>query len=109
MAALPPILCRTMDEVRAGVDETDRQLVALLARRFGYMEAAARIKERRGDVRDDARKAAVIEAMRADAQARGLPADALATLWDGLVEASIAYEEKAWDDLHDPPASSPRT
>jgi isochorismate pyruvate lyase len=33
-----------MAEVRSGVDEVDRQLVALLKRRFGYMDAAARIK-----------------------------------------------------------------
>ena len=35
--------CSTMPEVREGVDATDRELVALLARRFGYMRAAARI------------------------------------------------------------------
>ena len=35
----------TMIDVRAGVDEVDRELVALLVRRFGYMDAAARITE----------------------------------------------------------------
>jgi isochorismate pyruvate lyase len=49
-----------MAEVRAGVDAVDRALVALLARRFGYMDAAARIKPERGHVRDEARKAQVI-------------------------------------------------
>ena len=91
--------CMTMAEVRAGVDATDRALMALLDRRFGYMRAAARIKTDRGSVRDEARKAAVIAALRADASARGLPADELAAIWERLVEASIAYELVEWDRL----------
>lgn len=93
--------CDTMAEVRAGVDATDRDLMALLDRRFGYMRAAARIKSERGAVRDEARKAQVIANARADAAARGLPAAALAALWDGLVEASIAYELEEWNRLRD--------
>ena len=93
-----PEECITMAEVRAGVDATDRALMALLDRRFGYMRAAARIKPDREAVRDEDRKAAVIAAARADAEARGLPAERLATLWDALVETSIAYELDKWDD-----------
>ncbi|HEX8389781.1 MAG TPA: chorismate mutase [Sphingomonas sp.] len=91
--------CTTMTQVRAGVDQVDRELVALLARRFGYMDAAARIKPERGQVRDEARKAQVIANARADAEARGLPADAVADIWERLVEASIAYELAAFDRL----------
>ena len=100
--ALPPKLpqdCTTMAEVRAGVDATDRALMDLLDRRFGYMRAAARIKTDRGVVRDEARKAEVIGNARADAAARGLPADALAAIWDSLVEVSIAYELVEWDRI----------
>ncbi|WP_375393201.1 chorismate mutase [uncultured Sphingomonas sp.] len=89
--------CTTLAEVRAGVDQVDRELVALLGRRFGYMDAAARIKPMRGAVRDEARKAQVIANVRGQARAAGLPEDALAALWDRLVEASIAYELDAFD------------
>lgn len=89
-----------MAEVRAGVDETDRELIRLLARRFGYMDAAARIKPVREAVRDEARKAEVIANARAAAEAAALPADAIADLWDRLVEASIAYELDAFDRLN---------
>lgn len=89
--------CTTMTEVRAGVDALDRELVALLRRRFDYMDAAARIKPARGHVRDEARKAEVIANARAAALEAGLPADAIAALWDDLVEASIAYELAAFD------------
>ena len=91
--------CQTMLEVRAGVDAIDRELVALLARRFGYMDAAARIKPSRSHVRDEARKAQVIANAAAAAAAAGLPAGLAETLWEALVEASIAHEFNEWDRL----------
>lgn len=91
--------CTAMREVRIGVDATDRELIELLDRRFGYMRAAARLKQSRDTVRDEARKAAVIAAAADDAGARGLPAKKIAELWDLLVETSIAYELEEWDRL----------
>ena len=88
-----------MTDVRAGVDAVDRELVALLTRRFGYMDAAARLKPERGQVRDEARKAQVIANVRAHAAAAGIPAEAVAQLWDQLIEASIAYELEAFDRM----------
>ena len=94
---LPGAACTTMAEVRAGVDQVDREIVQLLARRFAYMDAAARIKPERGQVRDEARKAQVIANARANARAAGIPEDAVAALWDQLIEASIAYEFVEFD------------
>ena len=87
----------SMAQVRAGVDEIDRQLVALLDLRFAHMRAAARIKPDRGAVRDEARKAQVIANARAEAERLGAPGDVIADLWDRLVEASIAYEMAEFD------------
>ncbi len=89
--------CTTMAEVRAGVDALDRDLIALLAVRFGYMRAAARIKPDRTAVRDEPRKAAVIANAAAAASAAGLPEGLATTLWEALVEASIRYELAAFD------------
>jgi isochorismate pyruvate lyase len=89
--------CTTMAQVRAGVDQVDRELIALLRRRFDYMDAAARIKPTRDHVRDEARKAQVIANARDQAAAADLPAEAIAALWDALVEASIAYELVQYD------------
>jgi isochorismate pyruvate lyase len=95
---LPAEACTTMAEVRAGVDQVDRELIALLARRFAYMSAAARIKPGRGDVRDEPRKAQVIVNARATARAAGLPEEPIGALWNELVEASIAYELDRFDE-----------
>jgi isochorismate pyruvate lyase len=92
-----PEACETMIEVREGVDALDRELVALLAKRFGYMRAAARIKPSRDAVRDEARKASVIAAAVSEAEAHGIPGDVIADIWERLVEGSIAYEFGEWD------------
>ena len=90
--------CKSMADVREGVDQTDRELMQLLDRRFGYMRAAARIKPNRESVRDEARKAAVIAAVVEQAGEMNLPADKIGEIWDLLVETSIAYELEEWDD-----------
>jgi len=95
----PPEDCETMAEVRLGVDMLDRELMRLIAVRFGYMRAAARIKPERGHVRDEARKAQVIDNVREDARREGIPEAALGDIWDALVEASIAYEMVEWERL----------
>jgi len=92
-----PEECRDMAEVRAGVDDVDRQVVALIARRFGYMDAAARIKTDRAAVRDERRKAEVIEKVRKQAREAGLDPQLFETLYDQLIEASIAYEFTKFD------------
>jgi isochorismate pyruvate lyase len=93
----PAADCNTMAEVRAGVDAVDRELVALLVRRFGYMDAAARIKPSRDLVRDEGRKAEVLNNVQQLAAQHNLPAERIAAVWEVLVEQSIAYEFDIWD------------
>jgi isochorismate pyruvate lyase len=92
-----PADCRTMIEVRQGVDRLDEEIVALLGERFRYMEAAARIKPSRDLVRDEARKAAVIANARGHAAREDIPANVIGAIWELLVEGSIAYELKTFD------------
>ena len=94
-----PEQCGTMAEVRSGVDAVDRELVTLLAERFRFMDAAARIKPERGQVRDEARKRQVIENAAAQAAALGVEPRIVEMLWDVLVEASIAHELEKWDRM----------
>lgn len=96
-----PAACATMTEVRAGVDEVDRRIVALLERRFAYMDAAARIKPDREAVRDEWRKADVLTKVDATARAAGVDAKLVARLYEDLVETSIAHELRRWDSLRD--------
>ena len=94
---LNPAECTDMTHVRAGVDDVDRQVVALLARRFGYMDAAARIKPERSAVRDEWRKADVKAKVDAAAAAAGVDRALMARLYEDLIETSIAHELDRWD------------
>ena len=92
-----PADCQTMTEVRAGVDDVDRRIVELIERRFGYMDAAARIKPDRQAVRDEWRKADVLSKVDASADARGVDRALMARIYEDLIETSIAHEFDQYD------------
>ncbi len=70
-----------MVEVRQGVDALDRALVALLAERQRYMDAAARIKPDRDAVHDHARIEDVVAKVLASAEAHHLSPDIAEPVW----------------------------
>ena len=90
--------CEDMAQVRAGVDALDRALVALIAERTRYMEAAARIKPGREAVRDEWRINDVLSKVSEAAEARGLPLAIAEPVWRELIERSIAYEFDVYDE-----------
>ena len=92
-----PDACITMRDVRTAIDALDREIVALLALRMRYIEAAARVKTARGAVRDEARKAEVIAKACAAAEANGLSPAHVAAIYELLVERSIAHEFEVFD------------
>ena len=101
-AAPDPDDCGDMTDVRAGVDEIDRMLVALIARRQGYMDAAARIKTDRNVVRDEARIREVLAKVKAECERHGLSWSIAEPVWRQLMERCIAYEFDVWDELRAP-------
>ena len=89
--------CRSMAEVRQGVDALDRALVTLLAERQRYMDAAARIKPSRDVVHDDARIEDVVAKVLASARTAGLSPDIAEPVWRTLIDRCIAHEFSVWD------------
>jgi isochorismate pyruvate lyase len=91
--------CTNMTEVRAGVDDVDRQVIALLQRRFGYMDAAARIKPDRSAVRDEWRKCDVLAKVDSSAAELNVDRELVARLYEDLIETSIAHELELFDRI----------
>ena len=91
----------TMAEVRANIDALDRALVGLLRQRLDFIEAAARIKQDRNTVRDEARKADVINKAKREAERIGLPTDLVEQLYEQLIEYSIAHEFVRFDEIRE--------
>ena len=92
-----PEACQTMADVRHGVDALDRALVALLAERQRYMDAAARIKPDRDAVFDQARIDDVVAKVLIAAEPAGLSADIAEPVWRLLIDRCIAHEFAKYD------------
>ena len=91
--------CISMAEVRTEIDDLDRAIVALLADRLHYIDEAARLKQRRDLVRDEARIQDVLQ--KVEEEARRLRADsrAIVAAYRTLIESSIAHELEEFDRL----------
>jgi isochorismate pyruvate lyase len=94
-----PADCTTMTDVRVGVDALDRLLVTVLAERQRYMDAAARIKQDREAVRDNARIEDVVTKVKGAAREAGLSEEIAEPVWRLLIERCIAHELGVWDRL----------
>ena len=91
--------CESMAVVRAEIDALDRQIVALLAGRLHYIDEAARIKQSREQVRDEARIADVLAKVEAEARRLGAEPKVVGAAYQALVEASIGHELDVFDRL----------
>ncbi|MBN2905152.1 MAG: chorismate mutase [Rhodobacteraceae bacterium] len=93
---IPPEACQDMTELRVQIDALDRELVALLARRAGYIDRAAELKPGEGlPARIGSRIDDVIAKVRARAGEEGLDPDLAEALWHELIEWAIRREEAA--------------
>ena len=86
-----------MAELRAEIDRLDRVLVRLLSERQRYIERAAEIKSQRSDIRDQGRVEDVLAKVTAEAEQAGLDPGVARTVWQTLIERSIALEFAAFD------------
>ena len=91
-----------MADVRSGIDALDRAIVALLADRLHYIDEAARLKQSRDQVRDEARIADVLAKVTAEAREAGADSQVVLAAYRALVEASIARELDQFDRLRKP-------
>jgi len=89
-----------MSEVRSEIDRIDRQLVALIAERQGYIEAAARLKSRADEVRLQWRIDDVLAKVLREAERRGLSARIAEPVWRELMDRCIEHEHEKWRQFH---------
>lgn len=83
-----------LTEVRRNIDDIDRQLISLLARRQGLVEQAGRLKPKNDAqaVAAPERVAQVIRTRREQAAASGLSPDVAEAVWRAMIEAFIRLE-----------------
>lgn len=85
-----------LDEIRANIDATDREIIALIARRQRWVEAAGRAKAASAQpsdaVRAPARVEAVIEKVRAEALSAGASPEVVEAAYRAMIAAFIELE-----------------
>ena len=99
--ATPAAPNRTMAEVRAEIDRLDREIVALLAERGGYVRRAAHIKGRRADIVDPERIEDVIAKVRGRAQDLGLAPELVEAVYRLMIQRFIELETAEFERLND--------
>jgi isochorismate pyruvate lyase len=97
---IPPAECNGLDEIRAGMDAIDREIVALIAQRVAYVRAAAKFKTNSANVAAPERVAAVLKTRREWAEAAGLSGDVIERLYRDLVAYSVSEEHKEFQSIH---------
>lgn len=101
MTRIPPKDCTSMDDVRAGIDAIDEELVDLLAERFTFVDRAWQLKRKPADATVPWRITDVIEKVKDRARAKGLPPELAEALWRQLIGWFIQYEEAKLTETRD--------
>ena len=93
----PPEDCRTLEEIRAGMDALDREIIRILAQRVAYVKAAAKFKTSSADVAAPDRVQKVLDTRREWAVAAGLDGDVVRALYRDIVTYCVGEEKKHWE------------
>ncbi|WP_298938596.1 chorismate mutase [uncultured Ruegeria sp.] len=91
----PPQDCFSMQDLRAQIDQLDRQLIDMLVTRASYIDRATELKPEEGlPARIPDRVEEVVQRVRASSDALGMDPDLAEKLWRILIDWSIAREER---------------
>lgn len=87
--------CKSIEEVRKAIDEIDQELIALLGRRFEFVKAVVRFKERNeASVISKQRFDSVISTRRDMAIKNELSPEVIENIYRLLMEYFISEEKK---------------
>ena len=92
-----PDECANMKDIRAEIDRIDQDVIALLGKRFQYVQAAAKFKTSREGVKAPDRFAAMLRQRRDWAEHAGLSPDVIEKMYSDLVEYFIKEEMSKWN------------
>ena len=88
--------CTGMSDIRAEIDKMDHDIIAMIGKRFQYVQAAAKFKTSETSVRAPERFSAMLEQRRTWATQHGLSPDAIEKMYRDLVNHFINEEMAQW-------------
>ncbi|UGA56725.1 isochorismate lyase [Vibrio sp. VB16] len=93
---IEPKNCSGMEDIRVEIDSMDRDIIAILGKRFEYVKAAAKFKTSETSVRAPERFKSMLEQRRIWASSEGLSPDAIEKMYRDLVNHFIKEEMSEW-------------
>src|SRR5580693_627431 len=97
MKTTPPEECRSLEEIREGMDALDREIIRILAQRVAYVKAAAKFKTSSAAVAAPDRVQKVLDTRRDWAIAAGLDGEVVRGLYRDIVTYCVGEEKKHWE------------
>ena len=91
---IEPEKCENMLEIRTEIDSIDKNIIALIGKRYQYVKAAAKFKTSETSVKAPERFKAMLIERRAWAEQQGLSADMVEKLYIDMVNYFINEELK---------------
>jgi isochorismate pyruvate lyase len=94
-----PADCKSLEEIRAGMDALDRSIIRILVQRVAYVRAAAKFKTSADAVAAPDRVQKVLDTRREWAIEADLDGDVVRALYRDIVAYCIGEEKKEWERL----------
>ncbi|KIJ66080.1 hypothetical protein HYDPIDRAFT_110221 [Hydnomerulius pinastri MD-312] len=89
--------CSSLDQVRAGIDDIDGQLLELLSQRAAYVREATRFKATLDTVDVPSRDQQVIDGAEANAASVNLPQTIARQVFQAIINSSVSFEYCVFD------------
>lgn len=93
---IEPEDCVNIDNIRMEIDKMDRDIIAILGKRFEYVKAASKFKTSDASVRASERFEAMLIQRRSWAESEGLSPTAIEKMYRDLVNHFISEEMTKW-------------
>lgn len=90
--------CSSIQDIRIEIDNLDRQIIAILGKRFEYVKAAAKFKTSETSVKAPQRFKSMLEKRRIWAEEENLNPDVIEKIYRDLVNYFINQELEDWKD-----------
>lgn len=89
-----PQECKSISEIRDGIDVIDKQLIELIGKRFQYVKEIVKFKSNKADVEAKPRYDEVLQVRRQWAIDHGLNPDVVETIYKTLIQYFIDEQMK---------------
>lgn len=91
-----PEACENLSDIRVGLDTLDKEIVQILARRMGYVKAAAQFKPNEESIPAPERVVAMLEDRKKWAEEAGISTDYVEALFTNIIDWYINQQIKHW-------------